>query len=306
MTHALHEPHDDKPTDQHGCCGGLSVLHSITPQSGPLSTPELKQQKEVQRQKDMKIYKGWLERVQDYLRCCLKKAKENGFLDLINNHHNNPHSESNPQTRPNQLPTLLSNQSLEIIRHQAKINGWYIEPNEIELHEHIGKGSTADIYRATWRGLNVAVKWIFPDIFNSDENGVIWFAQELEVLSHQHHPFVLQLMGACLELPTNGWIVTELLSGKTLTEWLHGCKERRKERMIPLPPLEERLKKGLEIALAMQYLHEKTPKVVHRDLKPSNIFLDDGMHVRVADFGHARFLLDEEQALTGETVGIKD
>ncbi|KAK1263077.1 Serine/threonine-protein kinase EDR1 [Acorus gramineus] len=108
-------------------------------------------------------------------------------------------------------------------------------------------------------------------------------------------------MGACLEPPTNGWIVTELLSGKTLTEWLHGCKERRKERLIPLPPLEDRLKKGLEIALAMKYLHEQTPKVVHRDLKPSNIFLDDGMHVRVADFGHARFLLNEEQALTGET-----
>ncbi|KAK1287593.1 hypothetical protein QJS10_CPB19g01850 [Acorus calamus] len=130
MTHASHEPHDDKPMDHHGCCGGLSVLHSIAPQSGPPSTPELKQKKEVQRQKDMKIYKGWLERVQDYLRRCLNKAKENGFLDLKNNHHNNPHSESNPQTRPNQLPTLLSNQSLEIIRHQAKINGWYIEPNE--------------------------------------------------------------------------------------------------------------------------------------------------------------------------------
>lgn len=51
----------------------------------------------------------------------------------------------------------------------------------------------------------------------------------------------------------------------------------------------------------MQYLHEQKPKLVHRDLKPSNIFLDDAMHVRVADFGHARFLGDEEMALTGET-----
>ncbi|KAK1263658.1 hypothetical protein QJS04_geneDACA013449 [Acorus gramineus] len=81
----------------------------------------------------MKSYKGWLERVQNYLRCCLNKAKENGFLYLINNHHNNPHLEYNPQTRPNQLPTLLSNQSLDIIRHQAKINGWYIEPNEVGI-----------------------------------------------------------------------------------------------------------------------------------------------------------------------------
>ncbi|KAJ0090539.1 hypothetical protein Patl1_13802 [Pistacia atlantica] len=51
----------------------------------------------------------------------------------------------------------------------------------------------------------------------------------------------------------------------------------------------------------MQYLHEQKPKVIHRDLKPSNIFLDDSKHVKVADFGHARYLCDEEMALTGET-----
>lgn len=72
--------------------------------------------------------------------------------------------------------------------------------------------------------------------------------------------------------------------------------------MVPLPPLEERLQMALEIAQAMQYLHEQKPaKVIHRDLKPSNIFLDDDMHVRIADFGHARFLNDGEKALTGET-----
>jgi len=71
--------------------------------------------------------------------------------------------------------------------------------------------------------------------------------------------------------------------------------------MVPLPPLQERVGRALEIAQAMQYLHEQKPKLVHRDLKPSNIFLDDALHVRVADFGHARFLGDEEMALTGET-----
>lgn len=71
--------------------------------------------------------------------------------------------------------------------------------------------------------------------------------------------------------------------------------------MVPLPPFKDRVIRALEIAQAMQYLHEQKPKLVHRDLKPSNIFLDDAMHVRVADFGHARFLGDEEMALTGET-----
>ena len=51
----------------------------------------------------------------------------------------------------------------------------------------------------------------------------------------------------------------------------------------------------------MQYLHGQRPKILHRDLKPSNIFLDEALHVRVADFGHARFLSDAEMALSGET-----
>ncbi|KAE8676002.1 hypothetical protein F3Y22_tig00111640pilonHSYRG00248 [Hibiscus syriacus] len=80
-----------------------------------------------------------------------------------------------------------------------------------------------------------------------------------------------ELMGACLEPPMRGWIVTELLS-MTLRDWLHGPgNNRKKGRATPLPQFEERLSKAVEIAQAMQYLHEQKPKIIHRDLKPSNI-----------------------------------
>jgi len=91
-------------------------------------------------------------------------------------------------------------------------------------------------------------------------------------------------MGACLDPPNHGWIVTEFLN-MTLKDWLHGPGKRRKERVTTLHPFEERLAKALEIAQGMQYLHEHKPMIIHRDLKPSNIFLDDAFHVRVADFG---------------------
>ncbi|KAK7835433.1 serine/threonine-protein kinase sty46 [Quercus suber] len=207
-------------------------------------------------------------------------------------------------TRPLPLmPTPVhQNSDLVAIINQAKLNGWYIDPNEIKLQEKLGQGSTADIYRGTWHGLDVAVKCLNPDYFQTlNGNGVSFFAQELKTLSRQRHPFVLHLMGACLEPPKHGWVVTELL-GMILKEWLHGPGKRRKERMVPLPPIEERLARALEIAQAMQFLHGQKPKVIHRNLKPSNIFLDDSMHMRVADFGHARFLNEEEMALTGTHV----
>lgn len=174
------------------------------------------------------------------------------------------------------------------------------------MEEKVAQGTTADIYRGKWRGFEVAIKCIFPELFESNENMLDFFAQEVETLARQRHPFVLQLMGACLGPPNHGWIVTEFLK-TNLNVWIHGRppagsrSRRSKERTVPLPPLKQRLEKALEISQAMQYLHEHKPMIIHRDLKPSNIFLDDDMHVKVADFGHARFLIDGEKALTGET-----
>ncbi|KAF9617435.1 hypothetical protein IFM89_036396 [Coptis chinensis] len=106
---------------------------------------------------------------------------------------------------------LLRSPNLAAITSQAKIEGWCIEPHEIELHEQVGRGSTADIYRGSWKGLGVAVKCINPDFFHFNENGATFFAQEVETLSRQHHPFVLRLVGASLNPPQYGWVVTEFL-----------------------------------------------------------------------------------------------
>nr|XP_043629846.1 serine/threonine-protein kinase STY17-like [Erigeron canadensis] len=267
-------------------------------------------QKQVKKEKELKsTYKLRLERTQDYLKYCLQVAQENGFLNLILNKKDNP-QESSPaspssaiiqaSTNPQTPPTVQQHTDLSALIEQAKLNGWYIDPQEIELHQKVAQGSTAEIYIATWRGLDVAVKCIFPDFFRLNDNGVNFFAQEVETLSRQRHTYVLQLMGACLEPPNHGWVVTEFLN-MTLKDWLHGPGKRRKERVTTLPPFKERLAKALEIAQGMQYLHEHKPMIIHRDLKPSNIFIDDASHVRVADFGHARFLTDEEKAFTGET-----
>jgi len=166
----------------------------------------------------------------------------------------------------------------------------------------VGRGTTADIHRATWRGLEVAVKWVRPELFVSNPGAEAFFAQEADLLSRQRHPHVLRLMGACLRPPGSCFLVTELLSGATLGEWLHGGRERRpRVPSSPPPPLVDRVSRALEVALAMRHLHEQTPRVVHRDLKPSNVLLDAELRARVTDFGHARFLPDGKEALTGET-----
>ncbi|KAL1337734.1 hypothetical protein HN51_032429 [Arachis hypogaea] len=294
--------------DSGGCCRRVRTVESTT---SPLDLQQRYDrldakaaglEKEVQRQTELRaMYRKRMERTQDYLRYCLQVAQEKGILGLIvqNKGEFQQAINSTPPIPP--IPTPPPHHpNLATIIHEAKIAGWYIHPTEIQLEEKIGQGTTAVIHRGTWRGCDVAVKCITSEFFNTNANGVAFFAQEVETLSKQRNRFVLHLMGACLEPPHHAWVVTEYLNS-TLKEWLHGSGSRRKGRGVPLPPLKERVSKALEIAQGMQYLHEQKPKLIHRDLKPSNIFLDDAMHVRVADFGHARFLDDHEMALTGET-----
>ncbi|KAJ6406572.1 hypothetical protein OIU84_010143 [Salix udensis] len=116
--------------------------------------------------------------------------------------------------------------------------GWYIESREIEFQEKTGQGSTADIYRAIWRGFDVAVKCIFPAFFLSNESGVNFLAL-LKNLTLYPDSGILACCNswghALTDSPNNAWVVTEIL-GMTLKEWLQGPGSRRNERSVPIPP----------------------------------------------------------------------
>ncbi|XLT25868.1 hypothetical protein HN873_057160 [Arachis hypogaea] len=199
-----------------GCCRGFTNNNNVTIKNNATSTTNngsivsTSQQnhqrleskvadleKEVQKQAELRVmYRKRMERTQDYLRYCLQIAQENGMLDLIVKQPplSDALSSSSIIASPQvQIPTTTTTTHLARIIDQAKINGWYIDPIEIELQEKIGEGSTADIYKGRWRGFQVAVKCISPEFFHTNQNGVVFFVQELETLSKQRHRFVLQL-----------------------------------------------------------------------------------------------------------------
>ena len=43
-----------------------------------------------------------------------------------------------------------------------------------------------------------------------------------------------------------------------------------------------------EIILAFEYLHDKD--IIYRDLKPENILIDEEGHIRITDFGLAKYV----------------
>ncbi|CAL5421907.1 unnamed protein product [Camellia sinensis] len=89
------------------------------------------------------------------------------------------------------------------------------------------------------------------------------------VLVHHHHHHHCDLVTLINQAKTNGWYAEphELM----VKEWLHGPGTRRKERVVPLQSFEERVAKAVEIAQAMQYLHEHKPKRTYVYMAPEEI-----------------------------------
>ncbi len=83
-------------------------------------------------------------------------------------------------------------------------------------------------------------------------------------------------MGVCVT-DESKYIVTELMSGKSLDHVLHTAQKD----IYPVKPLHNVMKFNKKIELlnevvrGMIYLHGLTPPLLHRDLKTSNILVSD-------------------------------
>ncbi|CAN0877281.1 Probable LRR receptor-like serine/threonine-protein kinase At3g47570 [Linum grandiflorum] len=80
----------------------------------------------------------------------------------------------------------------------------------------------------------------------------------------------------------------DFLANGSLEDWLHRPIERVDESRTRSLNFIQRLNVAIDIASAVDYLHNNcgTP-IVHCDLKPSNVLLDEDMVAHVGDFGLA-------------------
>ncbi|GMH26941.1 hypothetical protein Nepgr_028784 [Nepenthes gracilis] len=142
-------------------------------------------------------------------------------------------------------------------------------------------GAHSRLYHGIYKDEPVAVKIItVPD---DDENGSFeallekQFSREVTFLSRLCHPNVIKFMAACRK-PLVYCVVTEYLALGSLRAHLH----KLEHKLLPLTKL---ITASLEIARGMEYVHSQG--IIHRDLKPENILIDEGFHMKIADFGTA-------------------
>lgn len=158
-----------------------------------------------------------------------------------------------------------------------------------EIVELIGRGGTADTYRATDHtlGRDVAVKVL---VDRSDDTNARLLA-EARAMARLNHQRIVAIYDAG-EWEGLSYIVMEFVPGKTLSA-LESGELGYKQALAYVS----------EVLEALEYANSQG--VIHRDIKPSNIMiLEGGKHVKLTDFGLARRASDVTQTTrTGQIIG---
>jgi tRNA A-37 threonylcarbamoyl transferase component Bud32 len=155
---------------------------------------------------------------------------------------------------------------------------------ELTLHELIGQGGMAAVYRATQQrlGRTVALKVMRPDLAAQPQFAER-FLREARTLAALADPHVL----AVHDFGERGgfWYL--------LTEHVDGANLRELMRLGRLSP-DEVLRIVPQICAGLQFAHAHG--IVHRDVKPENVLVDRSGCVKIADFGLAKLASDPSGA----------
>uniref|UniRef100_A0AAX7V585 Mitogen-activated protein kinase kinase kinase 7 n=1 Tax=Astatotilapia calliptera TaxID=8154 RepID=A0AAX7V585_ASTCA len=149
-----------------------------------------------------------------------------------------------------------------------------IQYADIQVEAAVGRGTFGVVFKAVWKGKDVAIKTIESD---NERNA---FLVELRQLSRVNHSNIVKLYGFC-DNPV--CLVMEYAECGSLYNLLHGADPQ------PFYTASHAMSWCLQCAQGVAYLHAMKPKaLIHRDLKPPNLLLvARGTVLKICDFGTA-------------------
>ena len=163
-----------------------------------------------------------------------------------------------------------------------------------EILDIIGAGGMAVVYKARCHRLDrlVAIK-ILKDENLEDEDLCRRFQDESRAVAMLNHDNIVQVFDVS-SIEDRDYIVMELIDGITLKQYM---TERVRLNW------RETVHFAINIAKALEHAHRRG--LVHRDIKPHNVMVLKDGSVKVADFGIAR-LMENENSVTKEALGSVD
>ncbi|MBR1815166.1 MAG: serine/threonine protein kinase [Lachnospiraceae bacterium] len=149
-----------------------------------------------------------------------------------------------------------------------------------EIWKEVGRGGMSIVYLARDNRLNKqwAVKEIKNDGSKSSKTLLKGLEREANILKNVDHPVLPRIVDI---INQNGtiYVVMDFIEGETISDRL------KKEGAQPQDLVVEW---GIQLAGALDYLHNMNPPVIYRDMKPSNVMIKPEGGVKLIDFGTAK------------------
>ena len=154
------------------------------------------------------------------------------------------------------------------------------EVGEYILGRTLGSGTTGKVKIAVHKetGQQVAIKIIKKSQFEVKPDLQRKIRREVALMRLLDHPHLMKLYDV-YESPRHLYMVLEFCEHGELFDYLVSHRRLEPAQAIAF---------FREIVYGLEYLHAHA--ICHRDLKPENILLDEFDHVKIADFGFARWM----------------
>ncbi|KAL5980165.1 hypothetical protein ACLOJK_036632 [Asimina triloba] len=152
------------------------------------------------------------------------------------------------------------------------------------------KGS---VYHGVINGDSAAIKKMKGDVSN-----------EIKILNQVRHSNLIRLSGFCLH-QGDTYLVYEFAENGSLSDWLH---EKKYKSSASTLSWKQRVQIAYDVADGLNYLHNyANPPYIHKNLKGSNVLLDSNFRAKVANFGLARSVENQQGGLqmTRHVVGTQ-
>ncbi|XP_061745927.1 tyrosine-protein kinase HCK [Nerophis ophidion] len=159
-------------------------------------------------------------------------------------------------------------------------DAWEIPRSSLKLEKKLGAGQFGEVWLATYnKHTKVAVKTMKPGSMSVEA-----FMAEANLMKTLQHDKLVRL-NAVVTKEEPIYIITEFMEKGSLLDFLKSDEGNR----IPLPKL---IDFSAQTAEGMAFIEQRN--YIHRDLRAANILVSRALVCKIADFGLARIIEDNE------------